>query len=235
MLRPLTKFARSMDHPAQLTLLLRSAPRTADDLFARLRALGLRRMSRCRLTHNRNVMVSFGANELRVHQGYLDAPDEVLLAIVRFVEGTTRGERLRARRRLLEFPIETHAAPSRRRGVTHPDDLRFAERLTEWHARFNQEYFGGQLRPLHVRVSRRMRARLGHYTAATRIGEPAEIAISRRHLRNHGWDEALHTLLHEMVHQWQDECGLPIDHGSRFRQKARELGISPLARRTVAA
>jgi hypothetical protein len=86
-----------------------------------------------------------------------------------------------------------------------------------------------------VRVSRRMRARLGHYIPATPTGEPAEIAISRRHLRRHGWEEALHTLLHEMVHQWQDEQGLPIDHGRTFRMKARALGIAPFARRVVAA
>jgi hypothetical protein len=234
MLRPLSRGARA-EHTAQLTLLLRSSIRTADDLFARLRALGLRRMTACRLTRNRNVMVSFGGSELRVHEGYLDAPDEVLLAIVRFVEGTTRSERLRARRRLLDFPIETRTSPARRRGGTHPDDRVIAARLTEWHARYNQELFAGELRALDIRVSRRMRARLGHYTAATRNGEPAEIAISRRHLRNHGWEEALHTLLHEMVHQWQDERGLQIDHGPTFRKKAREIGIAPQARRTVAA
>jgi hypothetical protein len=80
-----------------------------------------------------------------------------------------------------------------------------------------------------------MRARLGHYVPATKTGDQSEIAISRRHLRNHGWEEALQTLLHEMVHQWQDERGLPIDHGATFRAKAREVGISPFARRTVAA
>ena len=84
-----------------------------------------------------------------------------------------------------------------------------------------------------VRVSRRMKSRLGHYTAATPTGEPAEIAIGLSHLRRHGWDEVLHTLLHEMVHQWQDETGRPIDHGAGFRAKAREVGITPFARRTV--
>jgi hypothetical protein len=232
MLRSLSRAER--DHPAQLSLVLRAAPHNAADLLSRLRVLGLRRISECRLTRNRNVMVSFGANELRVHVGYLAAPDEVLCAIVRFIEGATRGERRRARRRLLEFPVETQAPPSRR-GGTHPDDQRLAERLTESHAQYNREHFGGGLRTLDVRVSRRMRARLGHYTAATRAGDPPEIAISRRHLRNHGWEEALHTLLHEMVHQWQDERGLPIDHSPTFRAKAREVGISPFARRTVAA
>src|SRR5205814_6278541 len=109
----------------------------ADDLLRRLREQGLRRISECVLTKNRNVMVSFGAAEMRVHEGYLAAPDEVLRAIVRFVEGPTRRERLEARRRLLAFPIEVHA-PVRRRGGTHADDRRFAERLTQQHAEFNR-------------------------------------------------------------------------------------------------
>jgi hypothetical protein len=221
-------------NPAQLTLLLMVPPRSADDLLARLRALGLSRFGRVRLTRNRNVMVSFGADELRVHEGYLEAPEPVLAAIVLFVEGRTRAIRYAARRRLLAFPIAT-TAPRRRPHTTHPDDEGLAEKLTTFHDRYNAAYFGGELRPLRVRVSRRMRTRLGHYTAASHAGDPAEIAISRRHIRRHGWDEALQTLLHEMVHQWQDERGLVIDHGPRFRAKARELGISPYARRTVAA
>ena len=78
-----------------------------------------------------------------------------------------------------------------------------------------------------------MRARLGHYMSAAPSGEPAEIVVSRRHIRRHGWEEALHTLLHEMVHQWQDETGHPIDHGRVFRAKARDVGVAPSARRTV--
>jgi hypothetical protein len=77
-----------------------------------------------------------------------------------------------------------------------------------------------------------MRSRLGHYSAANG-SEGAEIAISRRHLRRHGWHEALQTLLHEMVHQWQDESGLPIDHSRRFRAKAREVGIEAAAKRAM--
>ena len=29
-------------------------------------------------------------------------------------------------------------------------------------------------------------------------------------------------MLHEMVHQWQAETGLAVDHGRTFRRKARE-------------
>jgi hypothetical protein len=84
-----------------------------------------------------------------------------------------------------------------------------------------------------IRISRRMKSRLGHYSPSGEGSEP-EIVISRRHIRRDGWEEALHTLLHEMVHQWQDEQGLVVDHGASFRAKARAVGITPLACRAVA-
>ena len=180
-------------------------------------------------------MVSHRGGELRLHQGFLTAPDDVLAAIVEFIEGTTRRARLAGRRRLLAFPIDVREVRPRRREYTHPDDVGAEERLTRNHAEFNRSHFGCELRPLQVRVSRRMRRRLGHYVPATAAGDPAEIAISRRHLRRDGWAQALETLLHEMVHQWQDERGLPIDHGRTFRVKAREVGIPASASRTVAA
>ena len=42
------------------------------------------------------------------------------------------------------------------------------------------------------------------------------------------------VMVHEMVHQWQDESGHTIDHGATFRAKCRELGIAPYARRVLA-
>lgn len=204
-------------------------PRNADELLARLRSLGLARIARCRLTRNRNVMVSFRGAELRVHEGYLSASPYVHQAIVTFVEGRTRKDRAAARRRIVSHVVDTPREPSRRE-QTRPEDEPVAAKLASWHARYNAEHFDGKLKSVPVRVSRRMRSRLGHYTAAT-AEAPAEIAISRRHLRRHGWTEALETLLHEMVHQWQDESGRTIDHGRAFRAKAREVGITPGARR----
>lgn len=115
---------------------------------------------------------------------------------------------------------------------THRDDEPIAQLLQEWHGRLNGERFGGGLRQVTVRVSRRMRSRLGHYAPAQR-GAPAEIAISARHVKRHGFAQALQTLLHEMVHQWQDETGCPLDHGAHFRAKAREVGITARATRKV--
>ena len=230
----MTRLFRARRDDAQLELGFNAGtPHNADELLGRLQQMGLRRITRCKLTRNRNVMVSFGAGELRVHEGYLSAPEPVLRAIVTFVEGRSRAERRAAQRVILGHPSRV-ARPAARRERTHADDVGIAEQLREWHRRYNSRHFQGRLREIDIRVSRRMKSRLGHYTAATPGSEPAEIAISRAHLRRHGWPEALHTLLHEMVHQWQDEAGHTIDHGRSFRAKAREVGIAPFARRVLA-
>lgn len=234
MLHALTRLLRGRRDVAQLELGFDgSAPRDADELLIVLQRLGLRRIERLKLTRNRNVMVSFGGGALRVHEGYLSAPETVLRAIVAFVEGKTRAERREAQQIIVLHPVRTPKAAARRER-THPEDEQVAEQLRAWHARYNGRHFKGTLRPVDIRVSRRMKSRLGHYTAATPGGEPAEIAISRAHLRKHGWQETLHTLLHEMVHQWQDETERTIDHGASFRAKCREVGIAPYARRVLA-
>lgn len=234
MLHALTRFFRRTRDAAQLELGFSPvAPTNAAELLVRLRQLGMKRIDRCRLTHNRNVMVSFGGGELRVHDGYLTAPEVVLRAIVAFVEGRTRADRRAAQRIIVEHPVISTKLRSRRE-QTHDDDIEIAEQLATCHAQFNVRHFEGCLKTVPIRVSRRMKSRLGHYTAGSPGGEPAEIAISRAHVRKHGWPEALHTLLHEMVHQWQDESHLSVDHGATFRAKSREVGIEPCARRMLA-
>ena len=113
---------------------------------------------------------------------------------------------------------------------THKDDVEFVHQLQAAHAEYNAALFHGELKPVVIRISRRMKNRLGHYMEAGK-GLPAEIAISRRHLGRDPWDDVLHTLVHEMVHQWQDENGYPLDHSQIFRRKAREVGISARATR----
>lgn len=235
MLHPLNRLLRAFVDPAQLSLALDGPPRSASEFLAFLQALGLRSIDRCRLTRNRAVMVSFRDGELRVHEGYLGAPVDVLRAIVTFVEGKSAAERRRARAIIVAHPVvPPDPGGARREPRTHEEDAELAAGLAEWHLAYNLRFFEGRLRAIPVRVSRRMRSRLGHYTAASG-GGGAEIAISLRHIVRHGVDEALHTLLHEMVHQWQDESGQAIDHGPVFRAKARAMGITPAARRAVAA
>jgi hypothetical protein len=221
----------------QLALALDEAPpKNAEELRARLRRLGLGTQYRVTLTTNRTVVVSYSGGELRIHHSFLDADEEVWRAIIAFVHGRTRVVRNEARRTILQFPVARSSdAPRRRRSPerTNPADLGLIRELSRWHAAHNDERFGGALRTIPIRISRRMKSRLGHYSPAAH-GCEQEIVISRRHIRRDGWEEALHTLLHEMVHQWQDEHGLVVDHGSSFRAKARAVGITPLACRAVA-
>jgi hypothetical protein len=78
-----------------------------------------------------------------------------------------------------------------------------------------------------------MKRRLGELSVEAKTGRAAEIALSRRHLLRHPWGEVEQTMLHEMVHQWQAETGLPVDHGLGFRNKAREVGVHPQAKRML--
>lgn len=219
----------------QLPLELDGPPTSADDLLARLRALGLQAIDRCVLTRNRSVMISFRRGVLRLHRGYLDAPPEIHRAIVAFVRGRTRRARRDAQRLILEYPIPVHQMRPRREHTLRPrpSDIPVIEELARAHEHYNAMLFGGRLSRIAIYISGRMRNRLGQYSAPCPGGRPAEITISRRHIRRHGWEEALHTLLHEMVHQWQAENGMPIDHGREFRRKAREVGVEPTARRVL--
>jgi hypothetical protein len=211
-------------------------PRNADELRARLMRLGLGSRYRVRLTSNKTVVVSYSGGELRIHNSFLSADEDVWKAIITFVHARNRVDRQEARRTILEFPVvstggETHR--TRRPERSHPADAPLVDELARWHDVYNKERFAGALRPVRIRISRRMKSRLGHYTPSTE-GSGTEIVISRRHLRRDGWTEALHTLLHEMVHQWQDEQGYVVDHGPTFRAKARDIGITPQACRAVA-
>ena len=221
----------------QLALELNEAPpKNAEELRTRLQRMGLGSQYRVRLTTNRTVVVSYSGGELRIHNSFLEAGEDVWKAIITFVHGRTRVVRNEARRMILQFPVPKAAeAPRRKRAPdrTNPADLPLVRELKRWHHAYNGERFGGSLRTIPIRISRRMKSRLGHYCPASEGCEP-EIVISRRHIRRDGWDEALHTLLHEMVHQWQDEQGIVVDHGASFRAKARAVGITPLACRAVA-
>lgn len=211
---------------------------SVDPLSARLNLLGLRGVTRIVTNANRIVMVSLGARGvLRLHRGYAHAPDRVLRAIVRFLDARLpRAVRRLAEREFLDFPVEQHSpappAPPRRERP-RPGDLLLLHRLSQAHERFNGEHFGGTLGNLPIRLSSRMRTRLGELSVEVRTGRSMEIAIGRRHIARHAWAEVEHTLLHEMVHQWQAETGLPVDHGPSFRRKARQVGVVPGAKRIL--
>lgn len=204
-------------------------PAGGEDLASRLYRLGLDPNVRVSLTDNGTTMVSFGDGWLRVHRGYAFASDDVVDAIVRFARAKRRDTTSEAKRVLLSYARVLPGKRVRlRREVTHPDDQPYAARLTEAHAELNTQLFDGALKPMTIRVSRRMKRKLGHYSLAS-VEHPADIAIGRRHIRRDAWEDVIHTLLHEMVHQWQQEAGRPVAHDRAFRARARQLGIDPRA------
>jgi hypothetical protein len=206
-------------------------------LESRLLMLGLREVERVVTHTNRTVMLSLQRRVLRIHRGYSYAPDRVLKAIVRFLNPRVpRALRRVAEREFLQFPVEEHAPPPAgpaRRERPRPGDVLLLHRLETLYHQLNQKHFGGTLGEIPIRLSGRMRRRLGELSVDIRTGRPLELSLSRQHIARHGWAEVEHTLLHEMVHQWQAETGLRIDHGRTFRQKARDVGVLPAAKRRI--
>src|SRR5438045_1009370 len=81
-------------------------------LQRRLEVLGLPAGRRLILHENRSVMVSHARGRtrggaIRMHRGYIYAPDRVLRAIVTFLDPCSRRPLVRkAQRELLAFPVE---------------------------------------------------------------------------------------------------------------------------------
>lgn len=216
-----------------------TAARQADRelLTRRLELLGLQGPRGVEVHENKTVLVSVTKRGiLRVHRGYAYASDRVLKAVVAFVHaGTKVTERRRAEQELIRFPVEDFVQPTRRpkKERLRPGDRRLVRELKKLHERLNRRHFGGKLLPVTFRISSRMRTRLGELTVDPRTSRVTEIAIGRHHVEADGWEEVTHTLLHEMVHQWQVESGYEPDHGERFRRKAVQVGVEPGARRIV--
>lgn len=200
-------------------------------MFSRLQELGLRGIDSLVLMRTRTVMVSLIGQTLRVHEGYADAPESVLRAIVTFATARHRATRAAARDEILKHDVE-RAPANRRTEAPRPGDVALIASLMQAHREMNVRSFDGSLNEIPIRLSGRMATRLGHFDPGSRL-TPPEIVMSRRHVVKHGWKEAMHTLLHEMVHQWQHETGQPVDHLTGFRKKCREVGITPAARRDV--
>ena len=200
-------------------------------LLTRLNGLGLHGVTTLKLMRTRRVMVSMTGSTLRVHEGFTRAPDDTLRALVLFATSRNKAARKLARETILAFEVETPPL-SRRAERPVPGDLALVNVLVAEHRDLNAKFFDGALTTIAIRLSGRMASRLGHFDPGS-TSVASEIALSRAHVVEHGWREASHTLLHEMVHQWQHETGRAVNHGTDFRRKCREVGITPAARRDL--
>ncbi len=86
--------------------------------------------------------------------------------------------------------------------------------------RLNQQHFAGSLPPCKLEFSRRMVR-----TAAKIWPKSRLIRLSVSYHQQYGPTELSNTLLHEMIHLWLYEQGLPSGHTSGFHQKLLEVGL----------
>ena len=90
------------------------------------------------------------------------------------------------------------------------------------YAMLNARYFGGVLRAYRIVYNLRLTS------VAGRIGHrPPVIELSKPLLAQHP-DAVEATLLHEMVHAWLEQHGLPNGHGGAFKRKMREVGLNSI-------
>jgi hypothetical protein len=99
---------------------------------------------------------------------------------------------------------------------------------------FNDELFGGNLPDVLITMQRRHRSR--GYFAANRFGHRRgeeivdEIALNPAAMQDRSDREIASTLVHEMVHLWQERFGKPGRRGYHNKQwaaKMDEVGLTP--------
>jgi len=226
-------------------------PWTEEDLRNRLRGAGATDVERVRFRGNRSTIwsVTSGGTVLNLHEGYRTAPWSLLrhfvtLAIPADRSATETGLArsavrtwhglapaiARARRR----PRRRRALPARREVIPgpccgNPEQIR---RLRALFHRLNRERFQVALPPdLHLRLSARMRSRLGHMRGHVRQGRRivVEIALNDILLRDGNSPALTDTLLHEMAHaaDWLIQGGR--GHGPTWKAWALRVGCEPRA------
>ena len=82
-------------------------------LFSRLAEMGLRNVDALVLMRTRTVMVSLIGRTLRVNEGYAEAPEVVLRAIVQFATARSRSARSTAKDVILSYEVERAPAAKR--------------------------------------------------------------------------------------------------------------------------
>jgi hypothetical protein len=107
------------------------------------------------------------------------------------------------------------------------DRRELATGLQAWAGRFNDE-FKLDVTEIALCIDRLPSGHYGHYREGHNgFGLRGEIAINARYLSRDLW-EILGTLLHELLHAWQESHGTPgkrNHHNAEFQAKARELGL----------
>lgn len=198
---------------------------------------------------------------LNLHEAYAGAPPSLLDAFALLAGNSRDAEgRRRSARRVREWPpvveamgrlreVEVLAALAVARGRRGEEGEAPPEtpgvgpscvggeeertRILSLYRRFNRERFDGCLPPeVPIRLSNRMRRRLGHMRPGTGPGGDrvvVEIALNHQLLLAANHHLLLDTLLHEMAHAADWLVDGRAGHGPSWRGWARRVGCQPRA------
>lgn len=226
-----------------------ASPWTETDLLTALRNAGARHLERVRFKSNRRTIwsVSSTGKALNLHEGYRAAPWSLLRHFAVIASRGETGAARAARSAVRSWPgLGPAVAGARRRtrknnkkaGACHarpgpccasPEEV---GRVRDLFLRLNEERFQNALPPdVHLRLSNRMRSRLGHMRGHVSTGRRivVEIALSADLLLDGNQDVLNDTLLHEMAHaaDWLVHGGR--GHGTTWKAWARMVGCEPRA------
>jgi len=101
--------------------------------------------------------------------------------------------------------------------------------LREAFAFFNKELFGSKLSDCLILLHRH-RSAYGYFWAEQFTGKVHEIALNPTHIRTRKPVQTFSTLVHEMVHQLQQEHGKPPKnayHNKQWAGMMKEVGLQP--------
>jgi hypothetical protein len=108
-----------------------------------------------------------------------------------------------------------------------------SKELYMWFERFNGRFFDGKLQTAAISFKRTGIRTLGHYVIdRNEFGLKWNINLNSVYLKR-PFMEILATLLHEMIHQWQElygKSGRGSYHNIEYQKKSIELGIPSSAR-----
>ncbi|HUP88146.1 MAG TPA: SprT-like domain-containing protein [Longimicrobiales bacterium] len=228
-----------------------AAPRliNTDEFLRTLARRGCRRVEEVRFKKNRGRIISLAKDgrTLHVHACFQEANEDVIRAVVTFLNAGPRSYAYREAVRAMQDFFDTHAGkyvPLTGEAEDHrvttivqrlPCVGTAAQRafLREAYARFNSSHFGGRLpNNVRMRLSDRMKSRLGHvryHTTSSGDRLVLELALNIHLLLPRNEAALFDTLLHEMTHieAWLDHSERA--HGRRWKEIARRVGCEATA------
>jgi hypothetical protein len=221
---------------------------TADSLLRMLARRGCRRLDDVRFKKNRGRIISLSKDgrTLHVHACFQDAPDEVVNAVVTFLKAGRRSYAYRESIRVMRDHFDAHGpkyAPITaeeedhrvKRDIDRLPCVGNAEQrafIREAFARYNSGLFGSKLPNVKLRLSDRMRSRLGHiryHTTSTNERIVLELALNIHLLLPGNEAILLDTLLHEMTHMEAWLVHGERAHGADWKAIAKRVGCEATA------